>query len=134
MSSAKKPLRSDALILDKTLNGVSLRAASQKSSNRSLLLSVPGHILADIMDLLFEDAPTLRSLAFVNSTCHHLARSCQFSDVVFNYNPQKQGLVHKLLSDTVANQTGPCSIAHYRSLHPACHTTCQSLLGGIRLP
>ncbi|KAH7142189.1 hypothetical protein EDB81DRAFT_899796 [Dactylonectria macrodidyma] len=44
-------------------------------------------------DLLADDAPSLASLAQVNSDCRQLARYCQFSEIRINYSSRAQQLL-----------------------------------------
>ena len=72
--SARTPL-----LLDRIMGG-------QPRASSSKLLQMPAEILADIVDFLADDKHALSSLALVNSDCRQLARSSQFSDVIFDYS------------------------------------------------
>lgn len=58
----RRPLK-----LDEVLSGCPRVGASS-----SRLSDLPADVLADIVDFLLEDAPTLYNLALVNSTCRQL--------------------------------------------------------------
>jgi len=67
----------------------------------SRLLNIPAEILANIVDFIADDQPTLAALALVNSDCRQLARSCQFVDICFDYSPRAFDLLLALLRETV---------------------------------
>ncbi|KAH6623680.1 hypothetical protein F5144DRAFT_540090 [Chaetomium tenue] len=76
-------------------------------ASRSLLLGLPLEILANIVDLMANDHATLAALALVNSDCRELARSCQFAEVCFKYEADKDDplgrsgqLLRRLLEET----------------------------------
>ncbi|KAI0376597.1 hypothetical protein F5Y04DRAFT_201264 [Hypomontagnella monticulosa] len=81
-----------ALLLDRVLG-------TRRIASRSQLLQIPSNLLTDIVDMLADDKPALASLALVNSCCRQLARSSQFAEVCFDYSPQSQELLQKLLKE-----------------------------------
>ncbi|KAF9776878.1 hypothetical protein IL306_004870 [Fusarium sp. DS 682] len=86
----RNPPRS--LLLDTVMQGRP-RASSCK------LLQLPAEVLADIVDLLRDDKPSLASLALVNSDCQQLARCCQFAEVHFDYTIPSQCLIITLATN-----------------------------------
>ncbi|TFB06340.1 hypothetical protein CCMA1212_001505 [Trichoderma ghanense] len=74
------------------------------TASKSLLLSLPPEILGYIMDLLVDDRASLSALAFVNSDCRQLARSCQFADVCFDYGPSSSQLLSHLVREECARR------------------------------
>ncbi|KAI1135306.1 hypothetical protein F5Y05DRAFT_395164 [Hypoxylon sp. FL0543] len=85
-----------ALLLDRVMEGHAFVVS------HSQLLQLPTDILTDIVDLLADDGPTLASLALVNSTCRQLARSSQFSDVLFYNGPKSSQLIFKLNAEAIS--------------------------------
>ncbi|KAJ5587807.1 uncharacterized protein N7459_003572 [Penicillium hispanicum] len=81
------------LLLDSVMEGKSRISGSR-------LLTIPAEILANIVDFLVDDRPTLAALALVNSECRQLARSCQFVDICFDYSLQAFGLLRALLQES----------------------------------
>ncbi|KAJ5176517.1 uncharacterized protein N7482_002394 [Penicillium canariense] len=80
------------LLLDSVMEG-------QPRISGSRLLTIPAEILANIVDFIADDQPTLAALALVNSDCRQVARSCQFVDICFDYSPQSFGLLRALLEE-----------------------------------
>lgn len=81
--------RSNVLLIDRTME------LTRSPSSR--LVQLPNEILADILNILADDKPTLASLALVNIECRQLARTAQFCDVNLDYSLQMQQLVRHLL-------------------------------------
>ncbi|KAF5009434.1 hypothetical protein FDECE_4366 [Fusarium decemcellulare] len=79
-------------------------------SSDSRLVQLPAEILADVVDLLIDDKPTLASLALVNSDCRWLAHCGQFAEVHFNFSDQACELFEKI-GGTLNTQAGQPSIA-----------------------
>ncbi|KAJ3538463.1 hypothetical protein NM208_g5898 [Fusarium decemcellulare] len=79
-------------------------------SSDSRLVQLPAEILADVVDLLIDDKPTLGSLALVNSDCRWLAHCGQFAEVHFNFSDQACELFEKI-GGTLNTQAGQPSIA-----------------------
>ncbi|KAM0546197.1 hypothetical protein ACHAPJ_010981 [Fusarium lateritium] len=73
--------RQRSLLLDTVMRG-------QPRASQCRLLQLPAEILADVVDLMADDSLSLACLALVNSDCRHLARSCQFAEVLFDYSPR----------------------------------------------
>ncbi|KAF4979778.1 hypothetical protein FZEAL_4082 [Fusarium zealandicum] len=97
--------------------------------SRSLFLQLPAEILADIVDLLADDASALACLAIVNSDCRQLARCCQFAEVHLDYSLQAKRLTLDLVQDFAKGQqstvgasvrrvTFASSASHVADSHP----------------
>ncbi|KAM5376942.1 hypothetical protein ACJZ2D_005286 [Fusarium nematophilum] len=87
---------------------------NRERASHSRLLRMPAEILADIVDLLSEDKPTLVSLALVNSDCRQLARSCQFAEVHFDYSSQARQHFLELGHGSLAESQQPTIAACVR--------------------
>lgn len=82
------------LLLDSVMDG-------KPRVSGSRLLGIPAEILANIVDYIADDLPTLAALALVNSDCRQLTRSCQFVDICFDYHPQDFNLLRALLEEAL---------------------------------
>lgn len=90
------------LLLDKTLGFY-----HQVRASSSTFLKLPSEILAVVASFINTDAQTLKSLAFVNTICRQLARSCQFSDILLQFNPRGELLVDRLNQEAHFNRESP---------------------------
>ncbi|KAG5742909.1 hypothetical protein H9Q70_014373 [Fusarium xylarioides] len=75
-------------------------------SSQSRLLRLPTEILAKIVRLVAEDDEALKQLALVNSDCRGLARTCQFSEVTFDFSANQCSLLNRLTSELDPNYKG----------------------------
>ncbi|KAF5670121.1 hypothetical protein FCIRC_9029 [Fusarium circinatum] len=76
-------------------------------SSQSRLLRLPTEILAQIVRLVAEDDEASKQLALVNSDCCGLARTCQFSEVTFDFSANRCSLLNRLTSELDPNYKGP---------------------------
>lgn len=84
------------LLFDRVMEG-------RPRQSQSRLIQLPSELLTNIIALLADDKLTLASLAFVNSDCRQLARSCQFAEVTLNpHHPDLEGIYQKLYNETLA--------------------------------
>lgn len=72
----------------------------------SQLLELPVELLADIVEVLFDDRASLANLALVNVECRQMARSAQFAEISFDYSPKSHELLRKLASEASERQSG----------------------------
>jgi hypothetical protein len=79
---------------------------ADRVTSDSPLLGLPLEILGGIVDLIADDQATLAALALVNSDCRQLARSHQFSEVSFDCNEKSNGLLLRLLQESVYRRDG----------------------------
>ncbi|KAF5671323.1 hypothetical protein FDENT_10963 [Fusarium denticulatum] len=75
-------------------------------SSQSRLLRLPTEILAKIVRLVAEDDEALKQLALVNSDCRGLARTCQFSELKFDFIANQCSLLKRLTSELDPNYKG----------------------------
>ncbi|KAF4500752.1 hypothetical protein FAGAP_3034 [Fusarium agapanthi] len=75
-------------------------------SSQSRLLRLPTEILAQIVRLVAEDDEATKQLALVNSNCRELARTCQFSEVTFDFSANQCSLTNRLTSELDPNYKG----------------------------
>lgn len=70
----------------------------------SHFLQLPTEILADIMELLIVDKPTLANLALVNVQCRQLARTDQFCEVNLDYDDETIPFIKHLSDEGLARK------------------------------
>ena len=73
---------------------------------------MPVELLADIVELLAEDASSLANLALVNIDCRQMARSAQFVEVCFDYSITSRKLLLKLITETASKSRGENNPSH----------------------
>ena len=90
---------------------------------------MPAEVLAGIFNFLADGKlvlTALAALAYVNSDCRQLARSCQFCDVNFNYSIRPSDLITRILvqispSNNATSKLSPCIGACIRRITVATH-------------
>jgi hypothetical protein len=90
---------------------------ADRVTSDSPLLGLPLEILGGIVDLIADDQATLAALALVNSDCRQLARSHQFAKVRFDCNEKSNGLLVRLLQESVDRRDG-IDVTNHASLPP----------------
>lgn len=85
-----------SLLLDTVMRGRPRRS-------RSMMFQLPAEILAKIIDLLEDDEEALASLALVNSDCRYLARARQFTEIHFDYSPQSDELLRRIVTESLGD-------------------------------
>lgn len=81
------------LTLDRALEGRPIAARNSR------LLNLPVEILSEIIRYIETDKPSLAAVAFVNSDCRQLARSCQFRDVLIDFGPRSSCILGVLIRE-----------------------------------
>lgn len=88
-----KTFKTSPLTLDRILEGRPIAAQD------SPLFKLPVEILSEIIKYIESDRESLAALAFVNSDCRQLARSCQFANVVLDESERSNQLFDVLVRE-----------------------------------